>query len=233
MLPTESPSMCTTDLCEIQKRAPPTLPTEGPNLVDFASSRGRGPIAILTMAASGTQPAGDSTPSLLPSPILTMQDHVNFATILNPHAIMLRASVPTFAWGIGQELRHNPRGAIEKRSAALKFLSSMTDRLTANNMKWRAKLPMGSPASRINFALIHFLCSRLDFAGKSIASDLAIGIPLAGDVPDAGVFRKRRRNATVTQEEWPQGLHRRNLDMPERVRKSDGAELTRLPRERH
>lgn len=98
----ESTNECAQCSCETQKRAPPALPMEGPNLEDFAPSRGRDPGAILFMAASGTQPAGDALPSLLPSPILTMQDHVNFATILNPHALLLNAAVPDRRWRIGR-----------------------------------------------------------------------------------------------------------------------------------
>ena len=158
---------------------------EGPNLGDLSPSRGSGPIAISNMDAGGTKPSGDSIPSPLPSPILTMQDPVNFATARNTNSALLKDAAPTYDWGIVEAIRKTPLGVIEKRSSALQFPPSMSDQLDSANTKWRAKLPPGSPASIINFALIHFLSPHLDYPDKSPSSDLTAGTPLVGSISES------------------------------------------------
>ena len=86
----------------------------------------------------------------------------------------------------------------------------------------------GSPAPIINFALIRFPSYHIGCPDKSLSSDLTAGIPLVGSISESSVSRKRRMGATITQSVWREGLFRRNLDMPERVRKSDGADLEML-----
>ena len=54
--------------CVVHNEGPPSLPAIGPNLKDWIPSRGRDLPPVLYMDASGTQPSGDSLPSLLPSP---------------------------------------------------------------------------------------------------------------------------------------------------------------------
>ena len=214
--------------CVAESEGPPTLPLTGPSLKELIPSRGREITPILYMAASGTQPGGEALPSLLPSPILTMEDHVNFATILNPVSDLMGAAIPQSSWKVGKDICQNPKAVIEGRLSGLKFLSEISEKLSGQNAKWISRLPEGSPAGAINFALIHFLCKHLNYPDTSLPADLTSGMPVVGQVPVSGVFHKRARPANVTLPDWRVGLRERNLCMVERARKSAGSEEARL-----
>ena len=72
----ESTDAMSLDPCVVQNEGPPALPLAGPDLRGWIPPRGRDLPGLLYVDASGTQPSGDALPSLLPSPILTMEDHV-------------------------------------------------------------------------------------------------------------------------------------------------------------
>ena len=168
------------DPCAAQEEGPPTLPTKGPDLKDWAPSRGRVLSAILYTAASGTQPSGGALPSMLPPPILTMEDHVNFATILNPIKDLMGDAIPSSSWKVGEELCAIPKTAIEGWLSALKYLSDVSQKMEGRNRRWAARFPEGSPSKQINFALIKFLFSHLDYPDKSLPEDLSNGMPVVG-----------------------------------------------------
>ena len=164
----------------VQNEGPPALPVIGPDLKDWIPPRGRDLPAVLYMAASGTHPSGGALPSLLPSPILTMEDHANFATILNPIKDLMGASIPKSSWEVGKELCATPKTAIGGRLGALKFLSDMSQELQEQNRMWVARLPEGSPSTGVNFALIQFLRRHLDYPDKALPADLTRGMPIVG-----------------------------------------------------
>ena len=107
-------------------------------------------------------------------------------------------------------------------------LSQVSGKLEEQSRRWVARLPDGSPSKSLNFALIRFLCSRLEYPYKSLPDDLTQRIPAVGPVPDSGFFRKRPRQASTTLPIWTGCLRARNLQMIERARKSAGAEEARL-----
>ena len=72
------------DPCVAQCVGPPAQPMLGPILKDWVPPRGGEIAPTLYTGESGTRPAGGALPPLLPPPIHTMEDHVNFATILDP-----------------------------------------------------------------------------------------------------------------------------------------------------
>ena len=224
----ESTDSVSLDPCEVQKEGPPSLPMQGPELKDCIPPSGRDLPSVLHMAASGAQPAGDALPSLFPSHILTMEDHVNFATILNPIKDLVGAATPKSSWEVGKELCANPKAVIGGRLSGLKFLSDMSEKLREQNRRWVARLPEGSPSKGTNFALIQFLCSHLDYPDKSLVADLPREMPVVGIVPESGVFRKRVRKTSVTLPEWREGLLTRNQAMVERARQAAGTEVARL-----
>ena len=182
----ESTDVVTVGPCVAHNEGPPALPAIGSNLKDWIPSRGRDLSAVLYMAAGGSQPAGDALPSLLPSPILTMEDHVNFSTILNPIKDLMGFAIPKSSWEVGKELCAVPKTVIEGRLSALKFLSDMSQKLEEQNRRWVARLPEGSPSTGLNFALIQFLCSHLDYPDSALPDDLTNGMPVVGPVPDVG-----------------------------------------------
>ena len=214
--------------CEAQSEGPPTLPVTGPNLKEWIPSRGRELTPLLYRAAAGMQPGGEALPSLLPSPILTMEDHVNFSTNLNPIRDLMGAAAPQESWKVGRDICQNPKAVIEGRLSGLKFLSEMSEKLKERNNKWIARLPEGSPSGAINFALIHFLRKHLDYPDESLPKDLTLGMPVVGQVPESGVFRKRARPSSVNLPDWRNGLVARNQLMVERARQSAGSVEARL-----
>ena len=181
--------------CMATSEGPPPLPLTGPALKDWAPSRGRDLSAVLYTAASGSQPAGNALPSLMPSPILTMEDHVNFTTILDPIKVLMGSAAPKSSWEVGKELCVNPKTVVEGRLTGLKFLSDVSQKLHEQNRMWVARLPEGSPSAGLNFALIQFLCSHLDYPGKNFPKDLSEGMPIVGQYRSqvcSGNVRERR-----------------------------------------
>ena len=122
--------------CVAHKEGPPALPATGPDLKDWIPSRGRDLSAVLFMAAGGSQPSGEALPSLLPSPILTMEDHVNFSTILNPIKDLVGCAIPHSSWEVGKELCAVPKTVIEGRLSALRYLSNVSE-------NWKSKTADG------------------------------------------------------------------------------------------
>ena len=96
------------------------------------------------------------------------------------------------------------------------------------NQRWLARLPLDSPSSRIDFALIHFLATNLHYPDSMLARDLAAGMPLVGSVPATGVLTKRARDPVLSTPEWLVGLEERNRAMVKRVTRASNHELARL-----
>ena len=163
-----------------------------------------------------------------PPPILTMRDRVGFAHNLNPSSLLIREAIPPYAWRIGKDVCTDPKSVIERRSAALAYLRKLCATLEPANQRYIAKLPRGSPSCGLNFALIHFLATNLKYPDSSLARDLLHGMPLIGQLPASGVFRKRNRDPAIFPEEWRGGLERRNRAVIERIPKCSDPELTRL-----
>ena len=86
----------------------------------------------------------------------------------------------------------------------------MPQKLEERSRKWDACLPEGNPSKAIDFALFHFLCSQLGYPDKSLPGDLANGVPVVGEVPDSGVFRKLAQQDSAALPDWRDGLHARN-----------------------
>ena len=212
----------------ILQELPPVPTTAAMCAHNVIPSKGRDPESILFMAATGTQPAGKALPSLFPSPIVTMGDHVAFATTLDPHSILLREAIPKFAWDIAKDIRTDPIGVVGRRTKALNYIRKLSATLGPANERWVAHLPTQSPSKRINFALIHFLTSNLRYPDAKLAVDLSWGMPLMGNVPATGVFPKRVREQAMPTDVWKDGLAQRNRDMIQRVTALADAELPRL-----
>ena len=102
-------------------------------------------------------------------------------TILNQIKDLMGAAIPSSSWKVGKELCDNPKTSIEGRLAALKYLSKVSNKLEETNRRWVASLPQDSPSKQLNFALIKFLCSHLDYPDKSLPKDLANGMPVVGE----------------------------------------------------
>ena len=196
--------------------APPT---------DFPPSRGRGSSLLLETAVSGLQPPGVALPSLIPSPIVSMRDHLGFARRLSPPRQLLRQFATQSDWASSVTMARIPAAIIVKRRESLLFLPSVGKQLRPLNARWDARLRADSPSAPINLALIEFLVRHLRYPDKHLARDLGRGMPIVGDVAPTGVLKKRGRPASTSFEDWRAGMLGRNLDMIKRVKESAGDDL--------
>ena len=92
-------------------------------------------------------------------------------------------------------------------------------------LDWAAALPPSSPARNFHCQLIFFLTKTPDYPDSKIVFDLAHGVPIAGPIAATPCLPARKRNAQIPYRQWKANIPRRNRDIVNRVRKTQGAEL--------
>ena len=73
--------------------------------------------------------------------------------------------------------------------------------------------------------MIHMLAFTQDYPDKDFAHDLAIGIPIAWEIPSTPGLTTRKRNAELPYQELKGAITTRNAVVCDRVLKTQGAEL--------
>ena len=99
----------------------------------------------------------------------------------------------------------------------LRSFSRLSTVLAPLRARWLGSLPPDSPAPKLNFPLFQFLTVHFEYPDATLAADLAIGMPIAGDVPFTGALRPRPRPAVHTLAEWRAQLPVRNRKILDRV----------------
>ena len=84
---------------------------------------------------------------------------------------------------------------VEGRARMLAMLSGLFVRLPGVREMWTSCFSLESSARRLNFPLMYFVTKYFVFDDVDFTHDLAVGIPIAGDVPDVRSIRPRIRPA--------------------------------------
>ena len=104
-------------------------------------------------------------------------------------------------------------------------LKILSDKLTEHRKQRAEALPPDSPAKGINFPLAQALASSLAYPDKEFSQDLAMGMPIAGDIPACGTLANRPMPATMTMKTWRESTPQRNAEAIERVKTVADKEL--------
>ena len=194
--------------------------------VDFASnevwatwepSRKRELDQLVLTGAAQSQPAGRALPSLFPRLASCPSDHVTMGLALDPFRMLLARAVSPALQHVSLLCAFEPDAVIYGRTRMLAHLRALSGRLAGQRSRWVACLPQHSPAARLNFPLMYFLTVHYAYVDKDFVHDLAVGMPIAGEIPVTGALRPRVRNAVVTVEQWRARLPARNKAILERV----------------
>lgn len=118
----------------------------------------------------------------------------------------------------------NPPNLLARRPESLRFLSDTAAKLPDARARRPNLLADDRPSRAIDFALVQFLIQHLGYPDKALAVYLSKGMPLAGDVPPAGVFPKRLRPCGADYQSWSTGMPQRNRERLDRVKREAGSE---------
>ena len=119
---------------------------------EFASSISRDVKSIDCMAAAAPKPAGHALPALLPGPVATMSDRVDFTAWLNPSVVLLSRVILRWEWMVGKACT-DPSALLKRRLDNPTFLPNTAERRCASNIAWVARQIHGRPSRNVNFGL--------------------------------------------------------------------------------
>ena len=183
----------------------------------FVPSRGRALGANAAAGVTGRQPAGHALPSLIAGSPGTPGDHVRAALAVSPLASLVNAAVPPTAKALISETIRDPAAMVLRRRTAIAAFRAVAVKLAPYRKKWSENLPPGSPARALNLPLLHILVKRNGYVDSSIVDDMALGMPIAGEIGVTGALKPRERPAETTLEEWTRGVPERNKEVIDRV----------------
>ena len=147
---------------------------------------------------------------------------------LGPFKMLLTRATPPALRRISLLCTFEPDAVVSARNNMIAHLTALSERLTRQRGRWAACLPPNSPAVRLNFPLMYFLSIHFAYEDKDFAHDLAVGMPIAGEVPAAGALRPRIRGASITIEQWRGGTPARNRAILERILATKGDPLAEV-----
>lgn len=168
------------------------------------------------------QPKGKALPSMTIGDHVLIEEHVRAAKCGNPTADLINRAVKPEIKRVVHFCAAAPERVIERRREAMVYLKSLAAKLEPGRIALAASLPPMSPARFLHFPLILFLSKTINFPDTEFAHDLAAGIPTVGEFAAAPKpnFEPRRTAATLTYDQWKEGLPDRNMEVIERVRAS-------------
>lgn len=139
-----------------------------------------------------------------------MAAHVRATRAVVPIASLINVAIPIRVRSVLSGDIWNPDGAPSRRNRAIVTFRDIDANHPPYRARWPNRLPAGSPARALNSPLLRLPGARFDYPDKRVAQNMALGMPIAGDIPACDALLSREKPATTTMGHWAAGIGARN-----------------------
>ena len=162
----------------------------------YVHPRKRYKLSVLDAIAAMVRRKGDSPPCLIPGNS-SQEEALHLTLGFNPfERLLANALSPAEQACVKYNCRTLSR-VKRIRHRTIKLLEITSDKLRLDKIRLSNDLPVSAPARTLHIPIIRKLITDLDYTEKSLAEDLAMGMPIAGVIPRTSALPTKEADATM------------------------------------